>query len=166
MPSAHDSVGAPSVADSPFAQHVQAIAEIAAQWSDYSLQTVMCQMDGNPPEGDLLIGLCSHYAASRHLPVWLHLARIRHLRMENAFDPGLDFVAEVKVSLLPAERSAWPPEARAHGLRSWDGAWGKADSEIEMVWVEIDGPWWMEAIAQIIDVAVVPPQLEHFYGSD
>jgi len=35
-----------------------------------------------------------------------------------------------------------------------------------MVWVEIDGPWWMEAIAQIIDVSVVPSQLEHFYGLD
>lgn len=35
-----------------------------------------------------------------------------------------------------------------------------------MVWVEIDGPWSMEAIAQIIDVSIVPPQLEHFYGPD
>lgn len=106
MRSERDSARAPSGADSPFAQRVQGIAEIAAQWSDYSLQTVMRQMDANRPEGDLLIGLCSVYTASRHLPVWLHLARIRHLRMEDAFDPGLDFVAEVKISFLPADRSA------------------------------------------------------------
>ncbi len=165
MPSAHDSAEPAPVAGSRFAQHVQAIAEIATQWSDYSLQTAMCQMDADRPEGDLLIGLCSVYAATGELPVWLHLARIRYLNMEDAFGPG-DFIAEVKISFLPAERSAWPVEARAHELRSWDGEWGKADSEIEMVWVEIDGPWWMEAIAQIIDVSVVPPQLEPFYSPD
>ena len=58
--------------------------------------------------------------------------------------------------MLPAQRSSWPPELREHQLRSWEGDWGAADLECEMVRVEIAGPWSMVAIAQIIDVSVTP----------
>lgn len=150
------------VLNSDFARRVGAIAQITDKWVGCSLITFMCQVGADRPAGDLFIGLLDTHEGSRHLPVWLHLAQIRHLRMDDAEDAEGLWVDEVRVSWLPAERSSWPTEVRRHQLRSWavEGEHGEAHLECEMAMVEIVGPWNMEAIAQIIDVSVTPPELE------
>ncbi|MFJ9447907.1 hypothetical protein ACIRRH_39685 [Kitasatospora sp. NPDC101235] len=145
-------------AGSSFARKINTISGITARWADYCIQAVVCQMDATWPEGDLTLGLVGEegpYAA----PVWLHLARIRYLRMEDFREMGPSFIDGIQVSLLPARRSDWPAEARMYALRSWKGKWGGADLECEMAWVKIAGPWSLEAIAQIINVSVTPPEL-------
>lgn len=147
------------VLNSDFARRVGVIAQIANEWADYSLTTVMCQVGVEWPEGDLLVGLLGK--DDRYMPVWLHLARIRYLRMDDAHDIEALWVDKVRVSWLPAKRSSWPTEVRRHRLRAWGtDERGRADRECEMAMVEIVGPWSMEAIVQIIDVSVRPPGLE------
>ena len=149
------------VPSSTFARRVSAIAQISEQWAGCSLVTFVCQVGADRPAGDLFIGLLDTREGARHTPVWLHLARIRYLRMDDAGDAEGLWVDEVRVSRLPAKRASWPTEVRRHSLRSWavEGEHGAADLECEMVMVEIVGPWSMEAIAQIIDVSVTPPEL-------
>ncbi|WP_369224237.1 hypothetical protein AB5J52_26110 [Streptomyces sp. R39] len=142
---------------SSYARKIQAISDITARWAGYSVQTVVCQMDATWPEGDLTLGFVAE--DTPYTPVWLHLARIRYLRMEDLRETGPSFIDGVQVSLLPARRSGWPAEARMHTLRSWEGKWGQADLECEMVWITISGPWSLEAIAQIVNVSLTPPEL-------
>lgn len=122
----------------------------------------MSQVGVDRPAGDLFIELLDTREGARYMPVWLHLARIRYPRMDDAEDAEGLWVDEVRVSWLPAKRLSWPTEVRRHQLRSWavEGEHGAADLECEMAMVEIVGPWNMEAIAQIIDVSVTPPELE------
>ncbi|MFE2168710.1 hypothetical protein ACFXB3_27200 [Streptomyces sp. NPDC059447] len=140
-----------------FARKIRVISGITARWADHCVQTVVCRMDELWPEGDLTLGFVGEGAP--YAPVWLHLARIRHLRMDDFREEGPSFVDDVGVSLLPASRSDWPAEARSHELRGWEGTWGQVDLECEMAWVRIAGPWSLEAIAQVIDVSVTPPEL-------
>lgn len=142
---------------SPFARKIRAISGITAQWADRCVQTVVCQMDAPWHEGDLTLGFVGEGAP--YAPVWLHLARIRYLRMEDFREEGPCFVDGIQLSVLPAARSDWPAEVRIHELRSWEGEWGEVDLECEMAWVKISGPWSLEAIAQIINVSVTPPEL-------
>lgn len=114
-------------------------------------------MDATSPEGNLTLGFAEEDRP--YAPVWLHLARIRYLRMENLREMGPCFIDGVQVSLLPARRSDWPAEARMHTLRSWEGKWGQAGLECEMAWITIAGPWSLEVIVQIIDVSITPPEL-------
>jgi len=152
----------PWALNSDFARRVGAIAQITNGWAGFSLITFVCQVGADRPAGDLFIELLDTRQGARYMPVWLHLARIRHLRMDDAEDAGGLWVDEVRVSWLPTKRLSWPTEARRHQLRSWavEGEHGEADLECEMAMVEIVGPWSMEAIAQIIDVSVTPPELE------
>ncbi|MFK0254383.1 hypothetical protein [Streptomyces sp. NPDC090445] len=142
---------------SSFARKVRAISGITARWADHCVQTVVCQMDAPWHEGDLTLGFAAEDAPDT--PVWLHLARIRYLRMEDFREAGPCFVDGIHVSVLPAARSDWPAEARIHELRGWEGKGGEVDLECEMAWVTISGPWSLEAIAQIINVSVTPPEL-------
>lgn len=114
-------------------------------------------MDDPWQEGDLTLGFVEE--DKPYTPVWLHLARIRFLRMEDFREAGPCFIDGIQVSVLPAPRSDWPAEARMHALRGWEGKWGEVDLECEMAWVKIAGPWSLEAIAQIINVSVTPPEL-------
>lgn len=153
-----------SAPSSEFARRVAAIAQITSEWADYWLATVMCQVGAEWPEGELLVGLQGN--DGRYMPSWLHLARIRYLRMDDAHEIDALWVDEVRVSWLPAKRSSWPVKACLHQLRSWlPEESGRADLECEMAMVEIIGPWSMEAIAQIIDVSVRPPELENVADS-
>src|ERR1700761_5586074 len=145
---------------SEFSRRVAAIAQIAGGWAGYFVTTVMCQVGGDWPEGDLLLGLLDTRAGVRYMPVWLHLASIRYLRMDDAREAEGLWADEIRVSWLPARRSSWTVETRPHKLRSWPGEGGAADLECEMARVEIVGPWNLEVIAQIIDVSVTPPELE------
>ncbi|MFD4117283.1 hypothetical protein ACFWSJ_28020 [Streptomyces niveus] len=142
---------------SSFARKIQAISGITSGWADYSVQTVVCQMDAPWHEGDLTLGLVGE--GRPYTPVWLHLARIRYLRMEDFRETGPSFIDGIQLSVLPAPRSDWPAEARIHGLRGWEGKGGEVDLECEMAWVTIAGPWSLEAIAQIVNVSVTPPEL-------
>ncbi|MGW0853944.1 hypothetical protein [Streptomyces sp. NPDC002690] len=152
--------GFESDAFSVYARKIQVISDITARWAGYCVRTVVSQMGAAWPEGDLTLGFVEEGGSSAQ--VWLHLARIRHLRMEDLRETGPCFVDAVQVSLLPARRSDWPAEARGHELRSWEGAWGQAGLECEMVWISIFGPWSLEAIAQIVDLSVAPPELMPF----
>lgn len=68
----------PAWADpSRFARRVEAISRITAGWTGFFVQTVLCQMNADRPEGDLTIGLIDGRAGAPDMPVWLHLARIR-----------------------------------------------------------------------------------------
>lgn len=142
---------------SPYARKIQAISGITARWAGYYVQTVVCQMDANWPEGDLVLGFVEEERP--YAPVWLHLARIRYLRMDDLRETGPCFIDGVQVSLLPVQRSDWPAETRMHTLRSWEGKWGQVDLECEMVRIMISGPWSLEAIAQVINVSLTPPEL-------
>lgn len=142
---------------SSYARKIQAISGITARWADHCIQTAVCQMDADRPEGDLTLGFVEE--GRPYAPVWLHLARIRYLRMGDLQETGPCLVDGVDVSLLPARRSGWPAEARMHALRSWEGRWGEAGLECEMAWITISGPWSLEAIAQIVNVSVTPPEL-------
>ncbi|SEE82121.1 hypothetical protein [Streptomyces sp. Ag109_O5-10] len=142
---------------SSYARKIRAISDITARWAGHYVQTVVCQMDTDWPEGDLTLGFVEE--GTPYTPVWLHLARIRYLRMEDLRETGPCFIDGVHVSLLPARRSDWPAEARMHTLRSWEGKWGQADLECEMVWITISGPWSLEVIAQIVNVSLTPPEL-------
>ncbi|MFC8825210.1 hypothetical protein ACFT9I_07600 [Streptomyces sp. NPDC057137] len=142
---------------SSFARKIQVISRITAGWAGHSVHTVVCQMDAPSYEGDLTVGLVGE--DEPYTPVWLHLARIRYLRMEDFQETGPSFIDGIQVSVLPAPRSDWPAEARIHALRGWEGKGGEADLECEMAWVAIAGPWNLEAIAQIINVSVTPPEL-------
>ncbi|MFD8635345.1 hypothetical protein [Streptomyces sp. NPDC059533] len=144
-------------ADGAFARKIRVIAGITARWADHCVQTVVCQTDELRQESDLTVGFVGE--GEPYAPVWLHLARIRYLRMEDFQEEGPGFVDDVSVSLLPASRSDWPAEARVHELRGWEGTWGEVDLECEMAWVRIAGPRSLEAIAQVIDVSVTPPEL-------
>lgn len=145
---------------SEFSRRVAAIAQIAGGWVGYFVTTVMCRMDGDWPEGDLLLGLLDTSAGVRYMPVWLHLADIRYLCMDDAREAEGRWADEIRVSWLQARRS-WTVETRPRKLRSWPGEGGTADLECEMARVEIVGPWNMEVIAQIIDISVTPPELEN-----
>ena len=145
---------------SAFAERIRAIEQIVDKWADYSIITVVCQVGEERPEGYLLVELLDTRESARHASVWLHLGRIRYLQADDVQEAEGLWVDEIWASVLPAQRSSWPPELREHQLRSWEGDWGEADLECEMVRVEIAGPWSMVAIAQIIDVSITPPALE------
>ena len=115
-----------------FSRRVAAIGQIAGGWVDYYITTVMCQVGGDWPEGDLLVGLVNTRADGRYIPVWLHLANIRSLWMDDAHEAAGRWVDEIRVSWLPASRSSWTAETRWHRLRSWPGEGGAADHECEM----------------------------------
>jgi hypothetical protein len=136
------------------------MSRITAGWNGYSIHTAICQMGVDRPEGDLTVGLVGYSEGSAYMPVWLHLARIRHLRMDDAREAVTSFIDEMRISWLPAERSMWPAGLRRHTLRSWEGNWGEADLECEMAHVEIGGMWSLEAIAQAIHISITPPELE------
>ncbi|MGY5048786.1 hypothetical protein ACWDE0_24700 [Streptomyces sp. 900105755] len=104
---------------SSYARKIRAISDITARWAGHYVQTVVCQMDTDWPEGDLALGFVEE--GTPYTPVWLHLAPIRYLRMEDLRETGPCFIDGVHVSLLPARRSDWPAEARMHTLRSWEG---------------------------------------------
>ncbi|WP_030721683.1 hypothetical protein [Streptomyces sp. NRRL S-237] len=142
---------------SSYARKIRAISDITARWADFCVQTVVCQMDATCPEGDLTLGFVEE--GGPYSPVWLHLARIRYLRMEDLRETGPSLIDDIQVSLLPARRAGWPAEARIHTLRSWEGIWGQVDLECEMAWIRVSGPWSLEAIAQIITVSVTPSEL-------
>ncbi|MFI1439138.1 hypothetical protein [Streptomyces fructofermentans] len=145
-------------AGSPFTRRVRAISDITARWADCCVQTVVvCPMDEPWHEGDLTLGFVEE--GRPHAQMWLHLARIRYLRMEDVREELPSFIDGIQVSVLPALRSDWPDEARRHTLRGWEGDWGDVDLECEMAWVTIAGPWSLEAIAQVISVSVTPPEL-------
>lgn len=160
MPTAPGSNQASDAAGSKFAHRVQAMSRITAGWAGYSIHTAMCQMSADWPKGDLAVGLVDSRYGAAYMPVWLHLARIRYLRMDDAREAGTYFIDEMRISWLPAKRSTWPVDLRRHTLRSWEGNWGEPDLECEMAHVEMVGPWSLEAIAQIIHISITPPELE------
>lgn len=152
----------PAWADpSRFARRVEAISRITAGWTGFFVQTVLCQMNADRPEGDLTIGLIDGRAGAPHMPVWLHLARIRYLRMDDIRETESTFIDDIRISWPPARQSSWPNDTRKYALRTWDGNRGEPGMAGEMARVEMVGPWSIEAIAQIIHISVTPPQLEN-----
>src|SRR6185312_16600657 len=123
MSATDEPVGAIPAARSAFAARIRAIEQIVDKWADYSIITVVCQVDEERPEGYLLVELLDTRGDARHASVWLHLERIRYLQADDVQEAAGLWVDEIWASVLPAQRSSWPPELREHQLRSWEGDW-------------------------------------------
>src|SRR6185312_5859089 len=83
MSATDEPVGAIPAARSAFAERIRAIEQIVDKWADYSIITVVCQVDEDRPEGYLLVELLDTRGDARHASVWLHLGRIRYLQADD-----------------------------------------------------------------------------------